>query len=182
MHPRERLKRKNQLKKDPKVEYVKTVLVHPRDKLSRKIRNAPAKIFVDERVLKELPYFNTKIKVNETDRNKRREAGFDKIIKQLPFNNNQYYIQHDKNSDTYRVRKEKKVTVVINSDEETNSKAKKRAKKRWAIIPMEALLATGKIKRKYKQSARKAVSNKLLRLTEKARNTEDPEKRRTLDS
>ena len=63
MHPRERLKRKNQLKKDPKVEYVKTVLVHPRDKLSRKIRNAPAKIFVDERVLKELPYFNTKIKI-----------------------------------------------------------------------------------------------------------------------
>ena len=47
---------------------------------------------------------------------------------------------------------------------------------------MEALLATGKIKRKYKQSARKAVTNKLLRLTEKARNTEDPEKRRTLDS
>ena len=47
---------------------------------------------------------------------------------------------------------------------------------------MEALLSTGKIKRKYKQSARKAVTNKLLRLTEKARNTEDPEKRRTLDS
>ena len=179
LHPRERLKRKNQLKKDPKVEYIKTVLVHQRDRLSRKIRNAPAKIFVDEQVLNDLPYFNTKIKVNETDKNKRREAVFDKIIKQLPPNRDQYYIQHDKNSDTYRVQKERKVTVIINSDEETNSKAKK---KRRDIIPTGALLVTGKIKRKYKQSARKAETNKLLRVTEKARNTEDPEKRRTLDS
>ena len=50
--------------------------------------------------------------------------------KQLPPNNDQYYIQYDKHSDTYRVWKEKKVTVITNSDEETNSKAKRRAKKR----------------------------------------------------
>ena len=40
----------------------------------------------------------------------------------------------------------------------------------------------GKINRKYKQSARKAATNKLLKLTKKAKNTEGPEKRRTLDS
>ena len=81
-------------------------------------------------MLEDLPYFNTKMKVNETDKSKRREAISDKIIKQLPPNNDQYYIQHDNISDAYRVRKEKKVTVIINSDEEFNSKAKKRSKKR----------------------------------------------------
>ena len=86
------------------------------------------------------------MKANETDKSKRRKAIFDKMIKQLPPNNDQYYIQHDNISDAYRVWKEKKVTVIINSNEEFNSKAKKRSKKRWAIIPTGASLATGKIK------------------------------------
>ena len=77
MHPRERLKQKKKLKKNPEVEYVKTVPIHPRNRLSRKIINAPTNIFVDKQVLKDLPYFNTKIKVDETDKNNRREAVFD---------------------------------------------------------------------------------------------------------
>ena len=108
MHSRDRLKRKNQLKKEPEVEYVKTVPVHSRDRVSRKTRNVPAKIFVHDQVLKDLPYFSFKIKVNEVDKNKRREAVFDKIIKQLPPNNDEYFIQHDKNINTYRVQREKK--------------------------------------------------------------------------
>lgn len=105
MHPRDTLKRKKQLKKEPEVEYVKTVPVHSRDRVSRKNRNVPAKIFVQNQVLKDLPYFNIKIKVNEVVKNKRREDVFDKIIKQLPPNNDEYFIQHDKNINTYREKK-----------------------------------------------------------------------------
>ena len=42
---------------------------------------------VDADVLKDLPYFNTKIKVGELTKIKRREAIMDKINKQLPPNN-----------------------------------------------------------------------------------------------
>ena len=45
---------------------------------------------VDADVLKDLPYFNAKIKVGEVNKIKRREATMDKIIKQLPPNNDTY--------------------------------------------------------------------------------------------
>ena len=47
---------------------------HPRNRLRRGVKNKPANIICDENFLKEFPYFNKKIKVNETDKIKRREA------------------------------------------------------------------------------------------------------------
>ena len=99
----------------------------------------------------------------------KEEAVFDKIIKQLPPNNDEYFIQRDKDINTYRVQRGKKIRVVSSSHKKSKTKSKKRTKKRHTVIPTGALLATGKIKRKYKQSARKAVTNKLLTLSKTAK-------------
>ena len=55
-------------------------IVHPGDRMKRILRNTPANILVDADVLKELLYFNAKIKVDELNKKKRRDAIMDKII------------------------------------------------------------------------------------------------------
>ena len=78
---------------DDVVQITKVTPAHPKYRQQRASRNV-SKISVDKNVLKDLPYFNAKIRVNETDKNSRAEAIFDKIIKQLPPNNDQYYIKY----------------------------------------------------------------------------------------
>ena len=56
-------------------------------------------------MLEGLPYFNTKIKVNETNKLRRKEAIFNQIINQLPANNDTYYIKHNKKKDSFAVKK-----------------------------------------------------------------------------
>ena len=46
-HSRKRLKRKNRLKDEPELKYLKTVPSHPRVCLSRRLKNAPANIVCD---------------------------------------------------------------------------------------------------------------------------------------
>ena len=68
--------------------------------MDHNLRNQPVNIEFDADVLKELPYFNAKIKVGELNKIKRQEAIFDKIVKQLPPNNDVYYIEHDRKTDS----------------------------------------------------------------------------------
>ena len=56
--------------------------------------------------LKEFPYFHRKIKVNETDKMKRREAIIYKIVKHIPSDIDKWYVQFDRDSDTYYIGKE----------------------------------------------------------------------------
>ena len=77
------MKCKNRLKDEPELKFLKTVPSHPRDCLSRRLKNAPANIACDEEFLKEFPYFNKKTRVNETYKIKPREAIFYKILKQM---------------------------------------------------------------------------------------------------
>ena len=112
------------------VQFIKQVPSHPRNRMRRTIKNTPAKILVDRQVLEDIPYFNTNNKVNETDKNRRKEAIFDKTIKQLPPNNDQYYIKHDKNTDSFTMKKDQK----------------RRPVKRKAAA---SVLAANKIKSKY---------------------------------
>ena len=79
--------------------------MHPRDRLQRALRKKTPKISVDKEVFKDLPYFNTKIKVNETNKLRRKEAIFDQIINQLPPNNNKYHNKHNKKKDTFYCKK-----------------------------------------------------------------------------
>ena len=71
---------------------------------------------VDADVLKDFPYFNAKIKVGEVTKFKRREAIMDKINKQLPPNNDTYYIEPNRTTDSFRVGKDNKIKVNEDSN------------------------------------------------------------------
>ena len=114
-HPRDRLRSKIR-NRNREVWFVKTNPAHPRYKMDHILRNRPANIMVDADVLKDLPYFNAKIKVGEVNKIKRREAVMDKINKQLPPNNDTYYIQHNRTTDSFRVRKENKIKKNDDND------------------------------------------------------------------
>ena len=116
------------------VQITEVVPSHPRNRFQRAIRNTPAKISVDKNVLEDLPYFNANIKVNETNKIRRKEAIFDKIIKQLPPNNDRYYVKHNKKTDTFTVKKDPKprpmkcklITTTLVTNKIKNKYAKKR--------------------------------------------------------
>ena len=74
--------------------------------MRRRVKNKPVNIICDENFLKEFPYFNRKIKVNETDKIKRREAIIHKIVKQIPSDNDKLYVKYNRNFDTYYIGNE----------------------------------------------------------------------------
>ena len=207
-HHRDRLRRKL---RNREVTYVKTNPAHPRYRSDCILRNWPVNIEVDAEVLKELPYFNAKIKVGEINKIKRPNAIFDAIVKQLPPNNDTYYIDHGKSTDTFRLKKDHKIKINDDSGDDVKflkqtpshpcdrlaCKTKKRRSTHLAnkkvretetgpvVMPTGALLAVSKIKRKYAKSAKNAVTKKLLKLdkelSKKVRRTRDPEKRKALE-
>ena len=105
---------------------MKTVPSHPKDCLSRRLKNAPANTVCHEEFLKEFPYFNKKIRVNETDKIKRREAIFDKILRQMGPENDKYYVKYNQDLDTYYIEKDEKVIVIENSGRGGTKKAMKK--------------------------------------------------------
>ena len=134
MHPKDRLER---MFEDGEVKFVKQVPDHPRYRLQRAIRDSTAKVSVDKNVLEDLPYFNKNIKVNEAEKNKRKEAISDEIIKQLPPNNDQYYIKYNKKNDSFSVKKEPKrrplkqkvTSTTVAANKVKNKYAKRRKNK-----------------------------------------------------
>ena len=158
-------------------------------------------------MLKELPYFNAKIKLGELNKIKRQEAIFDETVKQLPPNNDVYYIGHDRKTDSFKLKKYNKIKINYDEVEFLNQtlshprdmlvrEIKKRRSKCVAnkkerktvtgsvVMPMGALLAAGKIKTKYAKGRENAM-RKLLKqdkeLSQRIRKTKDPEKRKELD-
>ena len=123
VHSRDRLKRKIAAQKkevqitkkvpphividsdDDVAQITKVTPVHPKYRRQRALKNAP-KISVYKNVSEDLSYFSANIRVYETDKNRRKEAIFDKIIKQLPPNNDQYYIKYKNRNDMFTVKKE----------------------------------------------------------------------------
>ena len=114
-YPRDRLRRKIR-NRNREVPYIKTNPAHPRCGIDRILRNRLANIMVDADVLKDFPYFNAKIKVGEVTKFKRREAIMDKINKQLPPNNDTYYIEPNRTTDSFRVGKDNKIKVNEDSN------------------------------------------------------------------
>ena len=132
-----------------------------------------------------------------------------KIIKQLPPNDDTYYIEHNRTTDSFRVRKDNKIKINGDSDNDIVFKKKNqshprdrlarkvRRSKRLAnkkvresetgpmIMPMGALLAAGKIKRKYAKNRKKDKTKKAAKknkeLSEIARKIRDPEKKKVLE-
>ena len=176
--------------------------------MDRILRNQPVNTEVDTDVLKEFPYFNAKIKVGELNKIKRREVIFDKIVRQLPPNNDVYYIEHDRRTDSFKLKKDNKIKINDDAVEFLKQTSihprgrlareiKKRRQKRVAnkkerktvtgsvVVPTGTLLAAGKIKRKYAKSRKDAIRKKLLKqdkeLSKRIRKTKDPEKRKELE-
>ena len=86
--------------------FVKQTPQHPRDRLARMLKNKTSTIEIDADVLENYPSFTVDINIDETDRNIKEEEVFDKIINQLPPDNDTIYIEHNKKNNKYRVRRE----------------------------------------------------------------------------
>ena len=143
VHPRERLKRKLEQKAkegellvalDDEVKITKVQPLHSRERLQRALRRKTPKILVDKEVLEDLPYFNTKIKIDETNKLRRKKAIFDQIINQLPPNNDTYYIKHKKKKDTFTVKKGVKRRPVLKCKYNSTAAAANAVKKKYAKL------------------------------------------------
>ena len=133
LHSRKRLQRVLKQKTD-EVEISKVQPMHPRDRLQRALRRKTPKILVDKEVLEDLPYFNTKIKIDEINKLRRKKAIFDQIINQLPPNNDTYYIKHNKKKDTFTVKKDVKRRPVLKCKYNSTAAAANAVKKKYAKL------------------------------------------------
>ena len=78
---------------------------------------------MDEDLLKEFPYFNDIIVADETDKPKKREAIIYEIIKQLPADNDKYFVEYKAETDTYNIGKDKEI-IFVEGDFDYNAQRK----------------------------------------------------------
>ena len=102
----------------------------------RKVLTIPDIAILDKYLLKEVPYFNDTIVVNETDKLKKREAIIYEIIKQLPADNDKYFVEFKSETDTYNIGKDKE---IIFAEDDFDYNLKRRHKKRKIIYTPEEL-------------------------------------------
>ena len=81
--------------------------------MSRRVKNSPENIICDEEFLKEFTYFNRKIKIRETDKIKRQEVIIYVTVKQLPSDNDKWYVKYNRDSDTYFIGKEDERKLLL---------------------------------------------------------------------
>ena len=55
------------------------------------------------------------MKVNETDKIKRRDVIIYKTVKQIPSDNDKWYVRYNRDSDTYYIKRKTKKIIVIDS-------------------------------------------------------------------
>ena len=111
---------------NPDVQYIKTIkgkekkplkyekfaLKKDNDNNKKKVLTIPDTKILDKDLLKEVPYFNDTIVVDETDKLKKREAIIYEIIKQLPADNDKYFVEYKPETDTYNIGKDKKKNLL----------------------------------------------------------------------
>ena len=88
-----------------KVRFVKQTPQHPKQRSARMLRNKALTIEIDADVLENYPSFTTDINIDETDKNIKQEEVFNRIINQLPPDNDTVYIGHVKKK-KFRVKRE----------------------------------------------------------------------------
>ena len=81
--------------------------------MSRRLKNKPANIICDEEFLKEFSCFNRKIKVNETDKIIKWEPIIYKIVKQIPSDNDKWYVKYNRDSNTYCIGNEDEKKLLL---------------------------------------------------------------------
>ena len=88
---------------DDDVTFVKQTPQHPRCRLARMLQDETSRIEVDAEVLEAYLLFSANITLDETNKDKKKEEIFNKIMNQLPPDNT-IYTDHDKKTNTYKVR------------------------------------------------------------------------------
>ena len=58
-------------------------------------------------------YYNRKIKVDETDKIKRREPIVYEIAKQIPSDHDKWYVKYNRDSDTFYIEKEDEKKLLL---------------------------------------------------------------------
>ena len=136
-HQRDRLRRKNNIKiknekddDDVKIEFeiMKVQSQHPRDRLRRKIKNQSKKI--DVKSLTEEPFVEINLNISSLERQKRENVIFDQIMKNLPSDNNTFYIEHNKENSTFVVEEDKEKDEMIRNLETVEAKLKSTKRKK----------------------------------------------------
>ena len=107
-------------------------------------------------LLKEVPYFNDTIVVDETDKLKKREATIYEIIKQLPADNDKYFVKYKPETDTYNIGKDKEI-IFVEDDFDYNTK--RRGKKRKIIYSPEELKVIANKRKKIFENPPNAKAN-----------------------
>ena len=118
----------------------------------RKVLTIPDIAILDKYLLKEVPYFNDTIVVNETDKLKKREAIIYEIIKQLPADNDKYFVKYKPETDTYNIGKDKEIIFV---EDDFDYNAKRRSKKRKIIYTPEELKVIANKRKKIFENPRR---------------------------
>ena len=79
---------------DDKVTFVKQTAQHPRD--ATMLQNKTLTTEVDADVVENYPSLTADVNIDETDKNVKHEEVFDKIINQLPPDDDTIHIEHNK--------------------------------------------------------------------------------------
>ena len=122
----------------------------------RKVLTIPDIAILDKYLLKEVPYFNDTIVVNETDKLKKREAIIYEIIKQLPADNDKYFVEFKSETDTYNIGKDKE---IIFAEDDFDYNLKRRHKKRKIIYTPEELKVIANKRKKIFENPPNAKAN-----------------------
>ena len=118
---------------DNEVEYLRRNLSHPRDRFERynkmkDIKKEDKKDVKNElefeiNTTTETPFININVPIDTTAREKRENAIMEKITNNLPDDNDKYYIEHDRETDTFTIEedrdKDKKDDIYVCSRKET---------------------------------------------------------------
>ena len=89
---------------DNTVSFLKQKLQHQRDRLARMLRNKVPTIETDPDMLQQYPSFTADINIDETDKNLKHKEVFDRLINQLPPDNDTVCTDDDKKNNKFRVR------------------------------------------------------------------------------
>ena len=89
-----------------KVSFVKQTPQYPKQRSARMLRNKALTIEINADVLENYPSFTADINIDETDKNIKQREVFDRIINQLPPDNDTAYIGNDRKNNKFRVRRE----------------------------------------------------------------------------
>ena len=99
--------------------------------------------------------------MNKADKIKRREGILYKIVKQIPSDNDKWYVKYNRDSDTYYIEKEGKKNYCYSDDEQSKKRRMRKRKNKESIDEIsQGLLIKQKKQKKLQQKNHKLFFQK----------------------